>query len=288
MARTIVFSDPDTYETVTLAPEIVGDGKNYLVENAQVTVTFVEEKAVTIELPSSVVLKVADAPEGVRGDSANNVQKADRHGNGHHRPGPALHQDRREDQGGYPHREVHGTGLSLRPGTKTGLQLSERLTPRPRPAPTGGETVRRAVRRRGCRRGKTCNTNHRIMKRILVAAMGVMTAAPLLAADANPAGALSDAIAKLKAEPNYSWTVKVELPGMGFTPEPMEGKTEKDGFMLVTQDMNGAAVEAAFKGDKAVLNSRTPGRPGIPRTRPVSTAGGWPTPKAARMKRPTC
>jgi elongation factor P len=71
-----VFSDPDTYETVTLSPEIVGEARNYLVENAQVTVTFVEDKAVTIELPSSVVLAVADAPEGIRGDSANNVQKA--------------------------------------------------------------------------------------------------------------------------------------------------------------------------------------------------------------------
>src|SRR5437667_9628848 len=71
-----VFSDPETYETVTLSPEIVGDAKNYLVENAPVTVTFVEDKAVSIELPSSVVLTVSDAPEGVRGDSANNVQKA--------------------------------------------------------------------------------------------------------------------------------------------------------------------------------------------------------------------
>ena len=71
-----VFSDPETYETVTLSPEIVGDAKNYLVENAPVTVTFVEDKAVSIELPSSVVLTVADAPEGIRGDSANNVQKA--------------------------------------------------------------------------------------------------------------------------------------------------------------------------------------------------------------------
>ena len=71
-----VFSDPETYETVTLSSELVGDGKNYLVENALVTVTFVEEKAVSIEMPSSVVLKVSDAPEGVRGDSANNVQKA--------------------------------------------------------------------------------------------------------------------------------------------------------------------------------------------------------------------
>ena len=71
-----VFSDPENYETVTLAPEIVGDASNYLVENSQVTMTFVEEKAVSIELPSSVVLTVSDAPEGVRGDSANNVQKA--------------------------------------------------------------------------------------------------------------------------------------------------------------------------------------------------------------------
>jgi len=71
-----VFSDPETFETVTLTPEIVGDARNYLVENAPITATFVEDKAVSIELPASVVLKVTDAPEGIRGDSANNVQKA--------------------------------------------------------------------------------------------------------------------------------------------------------------------------------------------------------------------
>lgn len=71
-----VFSDPETFETITVTPEIVGDGKNYLVENASVTMTFVEDKAVVIELPSSVILAVTDAPDGVRGDSANNVQKA--------------------------------------------------------------------------------------------------------------------------------------------------------------------------------------------------------------------
>jgi elongation factor P len=70
-----VFSDPETYETVSLPPELVGDAKNFLVENSQVTMTFVEEKAVSIELPSSVTLIVKDAPEGIRGDSANNVQK---------------------------------------------------------------------------------------------------------------------------------------------------------------------------------------------------------------------
>jgi elongation factor P len=71
-----VFTDSETYDSVTLTPEIVGDASNYLIENAPVTVTFVEEKAVSIELPASVILTVTDAPEGIRGDSANNVQKA--------------------------------------------------------------------------------------------------------------------------------------------------------------------------------------------------------------------
>src|ERR1051326_7059059 len=44
-----VFTDPEKYETVTLSAELVGDAKDFLVENATVTVTFVEEKAVSIE-----------------------------------------------------------------------------------------------------------------------------------------------------------------------------------------------------------------------------------------------
>ena len=71
-----VFTNPENYETVTLNPEIVGDAKNYLVENGSATVTFVEEKVVSVELPSSVIISVTDAPEGIRGDSANNVQKS--------------------------------------------------------------------------------------------------------------------------------------------------------------------------------------------------------------------
>ena len=70
-----VFSDPETYETVTITPEVVGDAVNYLVENASMTVTFVADRVVQVEVPASVVLKVSDAPEGVRGDSANNVMK---------------------------------------------------------------------------------------------------------------------------------------------------------------------------------------------------------------------
>ena len=70
-----VFVNPETFEEVTVTPEFVGDAKNYLTENSLVTMTFVEEKAVIIEMPSSVILTVSNAPDGLKGDSANNVQK---------------------------------------------------------------------------------------------------------------------------------------------------------------------------------------------------------------------
>jgi len=69
------FIDPRSYETVTLSEDFVGESKNYLTENLVCDVLFVDGKAATIELPSSVNLKVIQSPEGVRGDSATNVQK---------------------------------------------------------------------------------------------------------------------------------------------------------------------------------------------------------------------
>lgn len=70
-----VFVDPETFEEVTISPELIGESRNFLVENGSVAMTFVEEKVVQLELPPSVVLTVSDAPEGIKGDSANNVQK---------------------------------------------------------------------------------------------------------------------------------------------------------------------------------------------------------------------
>ncbi len=69
------FMDPETYETISFDADFVGDAKEYLVENLSVEVLYVEGKAANIELPSSVILTVTESAEGVRGDSANNVQK---------------------------------------------------------------------------------------------------------------------------------------------------------------------------------------------------------------------
>jgi elongation factor P len=70
-----VFMDPENYETETLSAQLVGEAQEYFSENLRVEVLYAEGKPVEIELPSSVSLKVSEAPEGVRGDSATNVQK---------------------------------------------------------------------------------------------------------------------------------------------------------------------------------------------------------------------
>lgn len=69
------FMNPETYENITLQEDLIGEMKNYLTENLACDILFVEDKAVQIELPSSVTLKVVESAEGVRGDSANNVMK---------------------------------------------------------------------------------------------------------------------------------------------------------------------------------------------------------------------
>ena len=69
------FMDPETYDTVTLNDNLLGEAKDWLVENLKVEVLSVEGRPVQVELPSSVQLKVVESAEGVRGDTASNVTK---------------------------------------------------------------------------------------------------------------------------------------------------------------------------------------------------------------------
>jgi elongation factor P len=69
------FIDPETFEQIELSAVLIGDAKNYLTTNGKVDVLFVDEKPLTIELPSTVSLKVAESSDGVKGDTASNVQK---------------------------------------------------------------------------------------------------------------------------------------------------------------------------------------------------------------------
>jgi len=69
------FMDMQTYETTGFTDEFVGDAKNFIKEGQEVEVLFVAGSAVSIDLPSSVELKVTDSSEGIKGDTANNPTK---------------------------------------------------------------------------------------------------------------------------------------------------------------------------------------------------------------------
>jgi elongation factor P len=69
------FMDPESYETVELDEALLAGAKNYLVENLRVEVLYAEGKAVEVEVPASVIMKVIESAEGLRGDTASNVQK---------------------------------------------------------------------------------------------------------------------------------------------------------------------------------------------------------------------
>ena len=69
------FMDPTTFETITLQGDLIGDAKDFLVENMQVEILYVEGRAVSVDLPAAANLKVTESPEGVKGDSASNVMK---------------------------------------------------------------------------------------------------------------------------------------------------------------------------------------------------------------------
>jgi elongation factor P len=69
------FMDPQSYETITLEENLLEGAKDYLVENLAVEVLSTGGRAVQVELPSSVSLKVVESAEGLRGDTASNVTK---------------------------------------------------------------------------------------------------------------------------------------------------------------------------------------------------------------------
>ena len=69
------FLHPETFEQIELSEDLVAEAKSYLVPNGMVDVLFVEGTPVQVSLPSSVTLKVIESAEGLRGDTASNVQK---------------------------------------------------------------------------------------------------------------------------------------------------------------------------------------------------------------------
>ena len=69
------FMDPETFEDLILEDSIVEDAKDFLVETQIYSILRVDDKPISIDLPASIEMKVTESAEGVKGDTASNVQK---------------------------------------------------------------------------------------------------------------------------------------------------------------------------------------------------------------------
>jgi elongation factor P len=70
-----VFMDVSDYEQIEIAPEIVGNAANFLLENQEAVVATNEGRVLFIELPASVELVVTFTEPGLAGDSATGRTK---------------------------------------------------------------------------------------------------------------------------------------------------------------------------------------------------------------------
>ncbi|MGC8857137.1 MAG: elongation factor P [Anaerolineae bacterium] len=69
------FMDNETFEQPAVRAEMLGEDALYLKEGMEVKLTFYKGQPLSIELPTSVDLKVVEAETAIRGDTATGVTK---------------------------------------------------------------------------------------------------------------------------------------------------------------------------------------------------------------------
>ncbi len=69
------FMDLETYEQISLSPDEVGDARDFLKENTEVEILFIDGSPVTVELPNFIELAIVETDPGIRGDTASGGSK---------------------------------------------------------------------------------------------------------------------------------------------------------------------------------------------------------------------
>ena len=69
------FMDQTSYEQFTMHDDDVGDSKNYLIENLDVSLLFYNGRAIGADCPNTVNLKVTKTDPGVRGNTVSGGSK---------------------------------------------------------------------------------------------------------------------------------------------------------------------------------------------------------------------
>lgn len=69
------FMDLQTFEQISIPVDSLGDAKWYLLENEEYAVLFLDNEALSVDLPTAVVLEVVETEPSARGDTVSNVTK---------------------------------------------------------------------------------------------------------------------------------------------------------------------------------------------------------------------
>jgi elongation factor P len=69
------FMDMTNFEQMSYPKERLGESAAYLVENMEVEALYLDDKFLSISLPTSVELKVSSTVPGIKGDSVSNMMK---------------------------------------------------------------------------------------------------------------------------------------------------------------------------------------------------------------------
>jgi elongation factor P len=69
------FMDTASYEQINLTPESVGEASDFLIENLTIVMLFFNGKALGLDLPNSVVLKIKETDPGVKGNTVSGGSK---------------------------------------------------------------------------------------------------------------------------------------------------------------------------------------------------------------------
>ncbi|MFD6952429.1 elongation factor P [Nocardiopsis sp. TSRI0078] len=73
--ESFIFMDTQTYDQIPVSDTVVGDARNFLLENTRATVATHEGNPLYIELPAAVELEITQTDPGVQGDRSTGGTK---------------------------------------------------------------------------------------------------------------------------------------------------------------------------------------------------------------------
>jgi elongation factor P len=71
----LVFMDQTSYEQTPIAPDVIGDQIDFMLENMEVDVLFWKGNPVNVQLPNYIEVKVTQSDPGIKGDTSSGATK---------------------------------------------------------------------------------------------------------------------------------------------------------------------------------------------------------------------